>query len=89
MEFAKNHMEDAIRMMTPKVLESMDGICSCDRCASDRMAYALNLVPPKYVVTARGEVYTKVSLLENQSDASIIAAITQAALAIKASPRHD
>ena len=64
------------------------GCCSCDACRNDVIAYALNLLPPKYVATRKGEVYSKTYILRNQHFADIMAALTKAANVVKEKPRH-
>jgi competence protein ComFB len=72
----------------PSVLKQLD-ICKCDRCQLDIFANVLNQLPPKYVVTKKGQLYTKLSSLQHQFDVDIIAAVTKAANLIGGNPRHD
>jgi competence protein ComFB len=84
----KNYMEDCVADMMPGILKDMD-ICRCERCTMDIMAYVLNKLPPKYVVTRKGHLYTKLSVIQSQFDVDIIAAITQGAVLVSQNPRHD
>jgi competence protein ComFB len=84
----RNYMEDLIQDMMPTVLKQLD-ICQCERCWMDILANVLNQLPPKYVVTRKGQLYTKLSSLQHQFDVDIIAAITKAASVIGTNPRHD
>jgi len=77
-------VQDSMKM----VLKKIDA-CQCDMCSSDIMAIALNALPPKYVVTEKGELYSKLSTLRQQFDVDIIAAITKAAVIVGRAPRHD
>jgi len=70
-----------------KVLDNMD-VCKCEKCRLDIAAIALNNLPTKYVVTEKGELYSKVSTLMNQFEVDAISTITKAALIIKDNPRH-
>ena len=63
--------------------------CGCVLCRNDIMAYALNRLPPKYVVSTTGEVYTKMDALKTQHGADIVAALTHAVQAVSAAPRHS
>jgi competence protein ComFB len=83
----KNYMEDCVADMMPSVLSELQG-CHCDRCRLDIMACVLNKLPPKYVVTRKGHLYTKLSAIQAQFDVDIISAITQAAAVIGMRPRH-
>lgn len=84
----KNYMEVCVRDSLVQVLTSL-GVCTCARCRYDIMALALNDLPPKYVVTHKGHIYTKLSALQNQFTVDIITAITQAAGIVSQRPRHD
>lgn len=85
----KNYMEEATDSTIDEILARRDDVCKCDRCKMDIKALALNHLPPKYVVTDRGYVYTKVNELENQFKADITVAVTNALKIIRDNPRHD
>ena len=85
----KNYMEDIALNKMPMVLKKMEGICECERCHMDRLAYVLNNMPPKYVVTQKGKLYAKLNALEGQFDVDIMRVITEAAVRVDKSPRHD
>ena len=84
----KNYMEDCVMDMLPAVLSEVNG-CHCERCRMDILAQVLNKLPPKYVVTRKGHLYTKLSTIQQQFDVDIITAITQAAARVSAKPRHE
>ena len=84
----KNYMEVCVFNALDKVLTSL-GSCTCDICKLDVMAMALNNLPPKYVVTSRGELYSKINNLRHQFDVDITAAITSASVLVSRNPRHD
>ena len=85
----KNYMEEATDSTIEEILARRDDVCKCDRCKMDIKALALNHLPPKYVVTDMGYVYTKVNELENQFKADITVAVTNALKIIRDNPRHD
>ena len=85
----KNYMEDIVLSKMPSVLKTMDGICECERCHMDRLAYVLNNSPPKYVVTTKGKLYAKLNMLEGQFSVDIVRLITDAAVRVDNNPRHD
>ena len=76
------------------VLENLDttminlGTCTCQKCRADVMAIALNSLAPKYVVSERGELFTKTGSLLHQNSADVISAITQAVGVVSKKPRH-
>lgn len=84
----RNYMEICVGDLLNAVLENID-CCSCEKCRYDIMAITLNMLPPKYVVTHKGSLYTKLSALQAQFDVDIIAAITKASVIVGKSPRHD
>ena len=88
MPVMKNYMETCVQDSLKPVLESINA-CTCDICKYDITAIALNTLPPKYVVTRKGQIYTKLTVLHNQFDVDIITAITRAAGIVAASPRHE
>ena len=85
----KNYMEDIILNKMPVVLKTMEGICECERCHMDRLAYVLNNSTPKYVVTQKGKLYAKLNALEGQFDVDLVRIITDAAVRVDQSPRHE
>lgn len=84
----KNYMEDCVADLIDSVLKDINA-CRCEKCKYDIMAIALNSLPPKYVVTKKGQLYTKLTALQNQSDVDVISAITKASVIVSKSPRHD
>jgi competence protein ComFB len=84
----RNYMENCVADLIDSVLERMD-CCTCDICKADITAIALNSLPPKYVVTQKGKLYTKIYALQNQFEVDTISAITKAAVIVSRNPRHD
>ena len=84
----KNYMEPCVNNMLVPILKGINS-CTCEKCKLDIMAIALNSLPPKYIVTTKGQLFTKVSALQQQFDVDIIAAITKAAVIVSRAPRHE
>jgi len=84
----KNYMEEVVKQQLDEILKSID-MCKCEKCRMDIKAIALNSLPPKYIVTEKGELYFKVNSLFTQFEVDVIAAITKAAVIVKMKPRHD
>lgn len=61
-----NHLNDQIKDVNPAWFR-----CDCDNCRMDAVAYVLNRIPPKYVVSGRGVVYTNINIRESQILADI------------------
>lgn len=62
--------------------------CLCPICRNDMIAYALNQLPPHYVVSDQGELYLKAMALDSQPATDLITAITLAVRVVSANPRH-
>lgn len=84
----KNYMEVCVIDMLDSVLEQVNS-CKCEKCRLDILAISLNSVQPKYVVTKKGELYTKLSALQQQFDVDIISAITKATVIVNRNPHHQ
>ena len=84
----KNYMEDCVLELIPSVLNGMD-ICKCERCQMDIAAYTLNKLPPKYVATGKGHMYTKLDTMHAQFGTDIISIIAAGAKLISENPRHE
>ncbi|HEX3029643.1 MAG TPA: late competence development ComFB family protein [Clostridia bacterium] len=84
----KNYMEEIVFNQMKDVLEDIN-MCTCDKCILDIAAIALNDLPPKYIVTEKGELFSKINALKQQFEVDVIAAITKAAVLVKRKPRHE
>ncbi len=84
----KNCMEEIVFNFMDEVLGDID-LCKCEKCRLDTAAIALNHLPPKYVVTEKGEIYSKVNILMQQFEVDVISAITRAAEIVKKNPKHE
>ncbi len=84
----KNYMEEFVEDSVAAILKNT-GTCNCEQCKCDVMAIALNHLPPKYVATHKGKVYTKLSSLQNQFGVDVLSELTRAAEFVKLHPRHD
>jgi len=84
-----NFMEEAAR----RVLEEMqqEGTAGAgeltEKARMDVLAYALNRLPAKYVVTEKGHLYSRVHELQQQFRTDILVELTKAITFIKANPR--
>jgi competence protein ComFB len=84
----KNYMEEVVYDLMDDILKDIN-VCKCEKCRMDTAAIALNQLPPKYIVTEKGELYSRISALRQQFEVDVIAAITKAAVLVKRTPRHD
>lgn len=84
----KNYMEQIVLSQMKDVLNDIN-MCKCEKCLLDIAALALNDLPPQYIVSKKGELYSKINTLKKQFEVDVIAAITKAAVLVKRNPRHD
>ena len=82
-----NVMEELVQGEYDRINASLN-CCKYENCRNDIIAYALNLLPSKYVVTRKGEVYSKTYILRSQHLTDILAALTKAAKVVGENPRH-
>ena len=82
-----NMMESLVQLKLDEVIDALD-CCKCERCRMDIASYALNQLPPKYVVTAEGTVYSKLDTLSVQYETDMLNALFQGAKLVSENPRH-
>lgn len=84
----KNYMETLLMDKLNEVIDQLD-CCKCDKCKMDIMSYALNRLPPKYVATYEGQVYSKLDTLSVQYETDLMCALYQAAKVVGTNPHHN
>ena len=86
----KNYNEEIINQLISKILSQYNNICKCEKCILDVKAIALNSMTPKYVVTKKGELFTKLNAeFNNQEIIDTTRAITQAIELVRCNPQHN
>lgn len=85
----KNYMEDIVRRNMDEQYEARQDICKCARCRLDVFALAINRLPPKYVVSDRGHIFTKLQEMEQQFNADVTREVLKAIDFIKTHKRHE
>lgn len=83
-----NYMEDVVMSVVENTLSKAEDICNCQKCKLDIAALALNKLPPKYIVTQKGRVYTKLAELQLQAMADVTREVTKAIEIVKKNPHH-
>lgn len=83
----KNLMESMVLQKLDETIDKLD-CCKCDKCRMDIASYALNRLPPKYVATYEGEVYSKLDTFSLQYETDLLNALYQAARVVTQNPRH-
>lgn len=67
----------------------MFGICCCDKCRVDVRAYALNHLPPKYVVLSENERVPRLTVYESRFASDVTAQLIQACKKVMLTPHHS
>lgn len=63
--------------------------CKCDQCIEDIKAIALNNLPPKYVSTQKGELFSRLdSIMVKQHNVDIDIAVLNAIEFVSTHPHH-
>ncbi|HBH95660.1 MAG TPA: competence protein ComFB [Ruminococcaceae bacterium] len=84
-----NVMERFVEQKMDEILPTVK-CCTCEKCLDDIRAMALNKLPPKYVSTDKGKLFSKLnSLKEKQNGVDIHIAVLSAIEFVAANPRHD
>lgn len=63
--------------------------CPCERCRLDTIALSLNQLPPRYVVTGKGDSYSRAEMLELQKGVDILSIVINAVKMVRSKPRHN
>jgi competence protein ComFB len=84
----KNYMEEVVFLIIRDIIKNMK-VCTCKKCSLDIAAIALNDLPPKYIVSEKGELYSRIDGLKQQFEVDVITAVTKAITIVKNNPRHE
>ncbi len=83
-----NYIEKMVQKLLPRIMGEAE-MCECNQCKVDVAAISLNNIRPRYVVSEKGELYTKLDSLDAQNEADVIAQMTKACVIVKNNPRHN
>lgn len=87
--FLKNYMEVAVDHVLPNLMLAFPGICFCDKCQMDIKALSLNNLKPHYIVSEKGQLYTKVQEMGIQFEADVMKALIDAIAIVGSKPQHE
>lgn len=82
-------MEELVLQQIDAVMSANHDVCGCAQCRHDIAAMALTILPARYVVTPKGETYTRIKALEQQFTVNIITALTESIEIVKKYPHHE
>lgn len=83
----KNYMENLVESKYNEMIQKQD-ICKCEKCKMDIMSFALNNLSPKYIVSDKGELYTKINELILQFNIDVEVEVANAIKLVRNNPRH-
>lgn len=84
-----NLMEIEVKHTLNHIINTTSSVdCQCGQCKLDITAITLNSLPPKYIVTEKGLLYSRVANMNLQFDTDVIAALTRAINHVNHNPRH-
>jgi len=85
----KNLLEGAVVSIYDELREKHPGLCACDTCRADVIAFALNAARPRYSGgTDVGQALISVDLQRDQTRAAIAVLVLDAMRRVSANPRH-
>ena len=86
-----NFMEEAVNRSLEELLQepAYVSLKLNDKIKLDILAFALNHLPPRYVVTEKGHLYTRVDELKQQFRTDIIVELTKAIQRVVENPRQE
>ena len=84
----KNYMETVVERALGEYLRNEKEICTCDQCAGDMAAAALNQLRPHYATTVRGAAFLESEQKNLEFVVKVVSAIKSAADKVKQNPRH-
>lgn len=87
MKLYHNMMEEIVEAQLEDIQDTLD-CCLCDQCRGDILSYALNQLPPRYVMTLAGQMLVKADNMCVQSLADVRTALAKGAMLVKEHPRH-
>ena len=85
-----NYTEQLVIEQLEELLEQdkYSEVCKCEKCILDMCTYSLNRLRPQYVVSHKGEVYTKIQDFNQQSKVDVMSTVAKAIEIVSENP-HD
>lgn len=83
----KNIMETVVEQKFSDLTKDSD-FCTCQQCREDVLAYALNHLPPHYVSTSSGELFSRVRVMAKEAEHDTIFQLAKAMKLVRDHPHH-
>lgn len=84
-----NVMESIVEQAMRDLVQQRPDLYHCDQCRLDIKAIALNRIPPKYVVSHKGEVFSKVGAMANQYMTDVYRELSKAISIVSTDPHCE
>jgi len=84
----RNVMEEMVEAVLNAELQGAPEVCACDRCRLDMKAFALNNLPPRYVVDEPGQIHAYLESLTVPLRGDVRYSVRSAIQMVSARPRH-
>lgn len=85
----RNLIEDHATEAYDRLVGHYPDFCGCETCRLDVLVYALNRLPPRYVVGLEGTIVTGINLDKDQNRASIEVAVIEGIRKVTLAPRCE
>lgn len=86
---AINMMERFVEDVLNSNWKDLKVSCACDMCKADVYALTLNALPARYVVSNKGQMFTRVKFMEDQFHTDILRELARAAKIVAERPLHE
>ncbi len=84
-----NSMEGIVDVALGELLKEEPDCCTCEHCMDDMKCLALNALPPKYVSSEKGALFSKINnAMTQQNSIDIRVACINALEFVKSHPHH-
>jgi competence protein ComFB len=87
-KMVKNFMEYVVKNSLEETLKRYD-CCKCQQCKDDISNIALNVLPPKYTSTGKGEMLTKVQVMNKDLQVQVLTEVIKAIEVVSKNVRHE
>ena len=84
-----NLNEQIVKEMIEEQIKDNPEFCPCEQCKADALGYALNKLPPQYVVSEKGKIITRANILDTQKRTDLLVVVRRALLHVQEMPRHN
>lgn len=85
----QNIVEHFVWQQLESVLDRQPGVCRCEKCRADIVAFTLNHLKPQYVASEKGALLVRTQSLDAGFQMELLIALAAAAKQVADNPRHE